>query len=145
MGNCVVPGDLHSLTMFEELLKCSVCFEYMNRPIYQVRLFFPFSFLVVVGCWEGFGFFIFFFLRCTDTKLKLWIGLKIFRWFYLLHFFFGWVGLNWIWFLPLNLYCQLGFRTAFPYPWPLGPVVIDWQYWFSSLPSSLVVKKEERF
>ncbi|RVW95504.1 hypothetical protein CK203_028775 [Vitis vinifera] len=35
MGNCVVPGDLHSLTMFEELVKCSVCFEYMNRPIYQ--------------------------------------------------------------------------------------------------------------
>ncbi|KAJ9681163.1 hypothetical protein PVL29_020179 [Vitis rotundifolia] len=35
MGNCVVPGDLHSLTMFEELLKCSVCFEYMKRPIYQ--------------------------------------------------------------------------------------------------------------
>ncbi|KAJ9681089.1 hypothetical protein PVL29_020136 [Vitis rotundifolia] len=35
MGNRVVPGDLHSLTIFEELLKCSVCFEYMNRPIYQ--------------------------------------------------------------------------------------------------------------
>ncbi|KAJ9691350.1 hypothetical protein PVL29_013507 [Vitis rotundifolia] len=35
MGNHVVPGDLHSLTIFEELLKCSVCFEHMNRPIYQ--------------------------------------------------------------------------------------------------------------
>lgn len=33
MGNRV--ADLHSLTKFQEILKCSVCFDFMQSPIYQ--------------------------------------------------------------------------------------------------------------
>ncbi|XP_059598940.1 pectinesterase QRT1-like [Vitis vinifera] len=33
MGNRV--ADLHSLTTFQELLKCPVCFNFMPSPIYQ--------------------------------------------------------------------------------------------------------------
>ncbi|CBI38495.3 hypothetical protein VitviT2T_023697 [Vitis vinifera] len=33
MGNRV--ADLHSLTKFQEILRCSVCFDFMQSPIYQ--------------------------------------------------------------------------------------------------------------